>query len=349
LEAESIRFLAACTHFFFATRQVRHYIHALCSILNLKLSREKNQVMKLTNDTPTTNKITIWPDYLIVGLFLTAFLWGCAVAPTRKLDIKDLSGSFQAGAIISTKAGKAVTFDELLADLNNCRITYIGEKHTSASDHKIQLEILRAVFKQNPNMAVGMEMFDHTYQDVLDMWSAGELDEKSFLRKTQWYANWGFDFSLYREILDFIKDNHIRLVGLNIPGYIPARIREGGIENLQDEDKKHLPAEIDTSNKAHREYVQKVFDHHQHIKGRVEFEDFYTAQVVWEDAMAQAVAQNLNDGVMVVLAGNGHIQFKYGIPDRAYKRTGEPFRTIYLAPVGSEVPRDIADYIWVTQ
>jgi uncharacterized iron-regulated protein len=51
---------------------------------------------------------------------------------------------------------------------------------------------------------------------------------------------------------------------------------------------------------------------------------------------------------MVVLAGNGHIQFKYGIPDRAYNRTGASFRTIYLAPAGDVVELDIADYIWVT-
>jgi hypothetical protein len=49
-----------------------------------------------------------------------------------------------------------------------------------------------------------------------------------------------------------------------------------------------------------------------------------------------------------VLAGNGHIQFKYGIPDRAFSRTDEAFRTIYPAPVGDVVELDIADYIWVT-
>jgi uncharacterized iron-regulated protein len=71
-------------------------------------------------------------------------------------------------------------------------------------------------------------------------------------------------------------------------------------------------------------------------------------QAVWDDAMAQMISQNLKDNVMIVLAGNGHIQFKYGIPDRAFKRSGEPFRTIYLAQVGGKVQLDIADYIWVT-
>ena len=66
--------------------------------------------------------------------------------------------------------------------------------------------------------------------------------------------------------------------------------------------------------------------------------------------MAAAIAENLKDDVMVVLAGNGHIQFKYGIPDRAHKLTDKAFTTIYTAALGDdEVEPDIADYIWVTK
>ena len=65
--------------------------------------------------------------------------------------------------------------------------------------------------------------------------------------------------------------------------------------------------------------------------------------------MAETIARNLNDNSMVVLAGNGHIQFKYGIPDRAFKRTGAAFRTVYQAQAGTEVKSEIADYIWVTK
>jgi uncharacterized iron-regulated protein len=273
-------------------------------------------------------------------------LWGCAVAP-KQLYIKDLSTSFDEGTIISGKTGMPVSFEELLADLNGSRVLYVGESHTDRTHHEIQLKIIKAVFDRHQSMAVGMEMFDQSYQDVLDMWSAGELDEKTFLRKTHWYANWRYDFSLYRDILNFIKENRIRLVGLNIPSHIPPKIRVGGIQNLLNEEKKHLPKEIDTSNRAHRKYVEDVFKQH-HFKGKVEFDDFYSAQSVWEDAMAEAIAESLNDDVMVVLAGNGHIQFKYGIPERAFRRTDAAFRTVYPAKVGSEVELDVADYIWVT-
>ncbi len=287
--------------------------------------------------------------WFLVGLTMVIFLWGCAVAPTKKLTIQDTDQSFEEGVIISTKLGKPVSFQELLAGLNSCQIVYIGEKHTNVSHHQIQLEIIQAIFKTHSNLAVGMEMFDHTYQEVLDLWAAGKLDQKDFLKKSHWYANWRFDFSLYREILEFIKENHIRLVALNIPNHIPPKIREGGIDNLREDEKVHLPKQIDTSKSAHRAYLQNVFDDHKHhFRGEVEFENFYIAQCVWEDAMAEMIAQHLKNDVMVVLAGNGHIQFKYGIPDRVFDRTGALFRTIYLAPAGEAVELDIADYIWVT-
>jgi len=310
----------------------------------------KNQVMKYINALPTADRQIKWPGRFLFGLILTVFLWGCTVAPTKKLLVEDISKSYEEGTIISARLGEPVSFGNLLKDLDSCRITYVGEKHTNIAHHKIQLQIIQAVYRNNPDMAVGMEMFDHTYQDVLDRWSKGELTQKELIRKSHWYANWRYDFSLYSDILEFIKEHNIRLVGLNIPNHIPPKIREGGIENLSDEDKAHLPQQIDTSKSAHRDYLNKVFEGHKHhFKYEVEFENFYAAQSVWEDAMADTIAQSINDAAMVVLAGNGHIQFKYGIPDRAYKQTGASFRTIYLEPVGSEVKRDIADYIWVTQ
>ena len=289
-----------------------------------------------------------WQLGVYCALMLVSLVWGCAVAP-KKLTVKELSQSFEADTIISTKTGKPISFEELIAELIESRVIYVGEQHTDQTHHDIQLKIIEAVFAKTPNMAVGMEMFDRSYQSVLDQWSEGLLDEKTFLRKTHWYANWRYDYALYRNILNFIKDNRIRLVALNIPNCIPPKIREGGVDSLSAEDKKYLPKQIDTSNSAHREYLLKTFKAHQKFfKGSVEFEDYYMAQCVWEDAMAEAIAENLNGDVMVVLAGNGHIQYKYGIPDRAFRRTHADFRTVYLAGVGGEIDLAIADFIWVT-
>jgi len=317
-------------------------------IVNHMPKREKNQVMRNTHKKMMKRYVN-WPCCLLLAISISTIFGGCAVAP-QKLQIKGEPVKFGEGAIIDLQNTSAVSFEELIEKLQTSRVVYVGEHHTSPEDHKIQLEIIRALFQKFPDLAIGMEMFDHSYQDVLDQWSAGILEQKDFIQKAHWYANWRYDFSLYQNILDFIKDNRLRLVGLNIPDHIPPKIREGGIENLRDNEKKHLPRQIDLSNKAHRDYVDNVFQaHRHHFTGPVEFENFYAAQTVWEEAMAEAIADNLKGNLMVVLAGNGHIQFKYGIPDRAFRLTGAAFTTIYPAPAGEEVEPGIADYIWVTK
>ncbi|MDO9567031.1 MAG: ChaN family lipoprotein [Candidatus Desulfaltia sp.] len=266
----------------------------------------------------------------------------------KKLLIEDLSKSFKEGDIINTKTGASVSFEELIADLNMAKVIYIGEKHTDSAHHKIQLRVIKRLVDTHPELLVGMEAFDHSYQKILDMWSADRLDEKGFLEKTHWYANWKFDFELYKDILAFIKERHIELIGLNIPFHIPPKIAVGGIESLSDDEKKHLPKKIDTTNADHRAYVEEIFKKHK-IKGRESFEYFYMVQCVWEETMAESIALYLKKrSMMVVLAGNGHIIRNFGIPDRAFGRTGAFFRTLLLAPAGSKAELSFADYIWVT-
>ncbi|MCP4372003.1 MAG: ChaN family lipoprotein [Deltaproteobacteria bacterium] len=282
----------------------------------------------------------------VIFTFSIITLTSCAVTQ-NKLFIKDIAGSFEAGTIVSAKTGQPVLFDALVTDLSGVRIVFVGENHTDPVHHEIQLKVIKKLYKINPDIAVGMEMFDYTYQGVLDQWSNGMLDQEEFLEKTHWYANWRYNFALYKDILDFIKEKKIKLVGLNVPSYIPARIRVGGIKNLSINDKKHLPDKIDTSNSAHRNYVKGVFTLHHH-KVRKNFEYFYEAQCVWEEIMAQSIVRSMKNDKIVVLSGNGHIIRKFGIPDRVFSRIKEPFRTIFPARSGSEVKLSYADYIWVT-
>lgn len=321
---------------------ITHY-----AILNLNDINVKNQGVYMYSKTSAKGKVSMFLNRFLFGLTIISFLWGCAGKSDTVL-IKDTSQTVKPDTIISTKTGKSITFDQLMADLNRYQIIFVGENHTNSAHHAIQQKIIEAVFQNTPSMRVGMEMFDRSYQEVVDLWSAGVLDEETFLRKVHWYANWQFDFGLYRDILGFIRENRIKIVALNIPFYIPGRIRVGGIDNLADTDKQYLPKEIDTSNAAHRNYVEQVFNQH-HLRGNVKFDDFYMVQCVWDEIMAESIAANLGGNKIVVLSGNGHIQYKYGIPDRAFRRTSASFRTLYLVSAGKEIELGIADYVWVTQ
>jgi uncharacterized iron-regulated protein len=286
------------------------------------------------------------PCQTVIFAFFIIILTSCAVTP-NKLFVKDISRAFEEGTIISAKTRASVSFDGLFRDLSSARIIFVGEKHTDPVHHEIQLKVIKELYKTNHDLAVGMEMFDYTYQSVLDQWSEGNLSQKEFLEKTHWYANWRYDFALYKDILDFIKEKKIKLVGLNIPSYIQSRIRVGGIKNLSIKDKKHLPDKIDTSNTAHKNYVESAYKLH-HPQIRKNFEYFYEAQCVWEEIMAQSISRNIKNDKMVILAGEGHIIYKFGVPDRTYSRIKLSFKTILPVRTSSQAELSFADYLWVT-
>jgi uncharacterized iron-regulated protein len=280
---------------------------------------------------------------IVFGSILAA---GCAGMPPV-VTVDDSGQTFASGTILSSEIRTPISYETLINELADSRVVYIGEVHTEAAHHEIQLKIIRSLTARKPQSKVGMEMFDFTYQPVLVQWSAGELEREVFLKKTQWNVNWGFDFGLYESILNFVRNEKLPLIGLNVPTFLPSRVRVGGLENLLARDRELLPSEIDTTNEAHRAFVKETFERHHFLKA-THFEFFYQAQCLWEDGMAESIARNLGDASMIVVIGNGHIIFKFGVPDRAYRRTGASFRTVYLAPAGSTVEWNYADYIWVT-
>ncbi|WP_372684034.1 ChaN family lipoprotein [Desulfosarcina sp.] len=265
----------------------------------------------------------------------------------KTLSIKDNPTRLMEHTILKTDTLSVLSRERLIADLADARVVYVGESHTNPHHHAIQLEVIQGLVQTNPHLTIGMEMFDHTYQPVLDKWTAGELDQTDFIEKTHCYANWRFDFDLYRDILEYAKEKGLRIIALNVPFFIPSRIRVGGLASLSEADRMHLPDTIDTTDADHRAYLEEIFNMHA-FSGREAFDFFYEAQCTWEDAMAEAVAEHLGSGKMVVLAGNGHIIRKFGIPDRAFARSNAPFKTVYLAPVGEEAELSWADYLWVT-
>jgi uncharacterized iron-regulated protein len=281
------------------------------------------------------------------ALFLLMLI-NCTTMP-KQLTVKSTGDTFPVGTIVEARTGEPITYERLLQDLAGVRVIYVGETHTNREHHLIQTRLIDALHEKHPDLSVGMEMFDHRYDAVLAQWSAGELNREAFIEKSHWYARcagWGFTFDLYAPIFDAIKAEGIRLVGLNVPFWIPSEIRAGGLASLLPDERRLVAAEIDMGNAAHRAYLESVFQENAH-RDMLSFNFFYEVQCTWEDTMAESIARKLGKSSMVVIIGNGHIQYKYGVPNRAHARNPVPFRTIYLAGVGSEVDLDLADYIWV--
>jgi uncharacterized iron-regulated protein len=285
--------------------------------------------------------------FFLAGMLLFILLAGGCATGHHRVFMKDTQQYIEENTIVSGATGQPVTYEEMLDDLAKARLVYVGENHADPDHHRVQLRIIRDLSEREPGIDVGIEMVDTPYQHILDEWSAGNLTPETFREKIHWYANWRYSYDLYEALFDFVSSRGIRLIALNLPFHIPAKIAVGGLDNLLKEDRRYLPEHVDLSEENHRAYIHSIFQRHP-IRGRDNFEYFYMAQCAWEDTMAENIAANLGNRRMVVLIGNGHIVQKFGVPNRAYLRTRAAFKTLYLtSPKGGEASLTTGDYIWV--
>src|SRR5262249_11823763 len=146
-----------------------------------------------------------------------------------------------------------LTFGELTDRLLDADLVCVGESHDSEIDHDVQLMLIKALFARDERLGVGMEMFQRPYQNIVDRYVAGSIDEAVFLQDTDYHKRWGYEWGLYRPIVDFCKRNRVPLAALNVSEELRGRVSKDGYEKLTAEEKKLL-GEVDFHVKEHRDY-----------------------------------------------------------------------------------------------
>jgi uncharacterized iron-regulated protein len=245
--------------------------------------------------------------------------------------------------------------DRVWQDLTKAGVVYLGETHNRAADHQLQLQILRELHRRNRNLAIAMEMFQRPYQGAIDRYLAGELTEAQLIEATEYEQRWGFPWEFYAPLLRFAKTHQIPVLALNAPSEISRQVARQGLDSLEESQQRYIPPleEIRTDNAEYRQRLRAVFDHHQeHARGHsLNFENFFAAQVLWDETMAQRIAQFLEDNPgdrVIVMAGQGHVAYGDGIPSRVARRIPSISQQLVLLNP-SELPesqRAIADILW---
>jgi uncharacterized iron-regulated protein len=298
---------------------------------------------------------------VVIAWVTGALLFGCVRThgewTSRFLSLRDPIGPEE---IYRLPEGEKISFVQLSEDLRAARVVFLGEVHDQLEHHLIQRSILQEMVNRGKAVAVGMEMFERSQQPVLDHWSQGLLTEDEFLKAVDWDKSWAMNYALYKPILDEARKHGLKVLGLNLPRDLIRKVAGNGIDGLTDEDKKDLP-DMDLQDQEHRAYIGSIYREHQGgtAKG---FERFYQAQCLWDEGMSETLSRFLRSPegegkTVVVLAGNGHVVFNFGMPKRFYRRTPLPFKTIVLKPWRKELDEDftfsrpsrpMADFLWVT-
>ncbi|KAI0565656.1 heme-binding uptake Tiki ChaN [Gracilaria domingensis] len=287
-------------------------------------------------------------------------------ALSRQFADSDFVFDAKSGSFVPPSAIHNLLIRDRGSQFDRCIVA--GEIHDNMKTHAAQLAIIDSArrLSDGKQLVVGFEQFYRTHNHLLDLYVKGLLSVNSLLQVTDWEHTWGMDPKLYIPIFEYCRIYEIPMIGLNIPRQFVFHVSQLGLDGLPEELKEFLPLNMDFSNREHyKHFVELIQEGHgDHVLSKAVLDRYYEIQVLWEEWMSQSVAQSLQsrpDTRMVALIGSGHVEGRYGFPDRIEKRCSERPYTIVPRPVawqrdeGYSLPqipgpeRNIADLVWYTR
>jgi uncharacterized iron-regulated protein len=213
------------------------------------------------------------------------------------------------------------------------RVICFGEQHDDPAHHFAQRRALEELAArsaaENRVLAAGFEMFQKPYQAALSGFVAGTLPEAQFLIESEYRDRWGFDFALYRPLLETARDNNLEVLALNTPRELTRKVGRTGIESLDAGERNQLP-ELDLTNVEHKAYFDAAMSGHPMPPDRKP-ENTYAAQVLWDETMAETAAAWLSrsgqNSQLILFAGSGHCH-EAAIPARITRRVQLPVLSV---------------------
>ncbi len=245
-------------------------------------------------------------------------------------------------------AGKAeISLEQAAGKLPSPGIVYVGEFHDNAAHHAAQLAVIQSLDKRKRPLAVGLEMFQHIEQSILDTWVAKALSEEEMRRA--FARNWSQDWHLYRDIFLYCRDRSIPMVGLNVPRSITRKVASTGFESLTPEEVGKLPPIVCRVDREYEAFLRRVLGDHGTDSG---FRRFCEAQLVWDTAMAIYALEYLKnhpERTVVVLCGMIHA-WKKAAPEQAARENAEVEQAVIQPSVKGRwtpgsVSKEDADYL----
>ena len=272
-------------------------------------------------------------EYLsLLVLFVALLLAGCASSPSGYYDLRGLSG---------------VEFRDILADIEESRVIFVGEGHTSVKDHMVQLEVIRHLRKKGRKVAVAMEIFPYRLQPVLKDWVMGRIGEAKL--RHAYYSTWTVDYSYYKEIFSFARKEGLPILAINAdPAYIDY-ISRYGIERISEKTLKKLKYRGCLEAPLYMSEMKSIWGRMPHSGELLEVCNIRRFR---EAFMAYNIASNMiaNDYTIVVMLGALHA-IKSAVPDMLERQTGERRFTVMMPDnvkllTGRSLSVEQADYSW---
>jgi uncharacterized iron-regulated protein len=264
-------------------------------------------------------KLTLFASFILAGLTPPSVAaQSCNAQVAQWLDPAD---------------GSVVAPAELFDRVAGKSIVLLGEVHDNPGHHRWQHYSMAALHSRHPNLVVGLEMLPRRVQPVLDDWSAGELEDAEFLERSEWEQLWGYDPELYLPLLRFARQHRLPTIALNIDRKLVSRVGAEGWDAIEKSARLGLSDPAPAS-AEYRRRLGELYAYKMSLRGHGDaaaeqdvdieavmqseaFGNFVDAQLTWDRAMAEALAdaERLDPEALIVgIVGRGHLEYGYGIP-----------------------------------
>jgi uncharacterized iron-regulated protein len=237
---------------------------------------------------------------------------------------------------------KSLSIKDIVDANSDKRVFFIGEKHDEYAHHENQYELVKTLVESGHKVAIGFEMFQKPFQRYLTEYIEGGLQQHDMLKKTEYYDRWRYDFRLYFRLVDYAESKVLPLIALNVPQEITKKVAKEGIKSLSEDQLEQIPKDIEYTGGRYKEFLKGIFGMHE---GRSNFDNFYEAQLLWDESMAESAYEYIKqnpDKTLVVIAGNGHLRYGEGIPERFKRRSGMDYVLILQ---DEDYDDEVADYV----
>lgn len=248
-----------------------------------------------------------------------------------------------------TRAGRAVSFDEVARAAAGADLVFFGEQHDDPVTHAAELALLAAVGERRPSVVLSLEMFERDVQGVLDDYLAGRVAEPAFLAASRPWDRYNTD---YRGMVELARARGWPVVASNIPRRLASAVSRAGLavfDTLNAGDKRWIAAEhrCPVNDEYFRRFAEQMQGHGNGGPSGPATDEaskrmvvrFYEAQCAKDEAMGEAVAAawRARPGTIVVhYDGAFHSDFGLGTVDRARRRApGARSVVISAIPVAS--------------
>lgn len=249
----------------------------------------------------------------------------------------------------------------------NARVVYLGEAEQVPirDDKELELEIVKSLRKRcvdsDKSLSLALEAFPYELQEQLDQFMDRRIDGDTLRKYT---THWPPErWQEYEALLNYCRDNSIRLVACGAPLEVMRTVQAEGIRGLSEADRKKYTPPAGSgfisgvnafSRKASKESISLnealTFGPSSYLTVQSKVvEDYNMAQ-----AILQAVVEGGPSGLLVVITGASHVMHGprgTGIPARISKKMQKKNQVVILLnPERQSMRREgevpVADFLW---